>query len=112
MTKYEFCEGCPLIDMPLVPGAGVKGGLAIVGEAPGEQEVRKGEPFIGMSGVLLRKLLAEVGIDDTQVWITNSCLCRPPKNATPPNSAIDACNDRLWKSSKDVLRSLPWGLLL
>ena len=109
MTKYDFCTGCPLIDQPMVPGAGVKGGLVIVGEAPGEQEVRKGEPFIGMSGVLLRKLLQEVGIDDTQVWITNSCLCRPPKNATPPSSAIDACNDRLMEELQGCTKILTLG---
>jgi DNA polymerase-1 len=107
MTKYEFCEDCPLIDQPMVPGAGTKGGLAIVGEAPGQQEVNRGEPFIGMSGILLKKMLNEVGIEE--YWITNSCLCRPPKNATPPNSAIDACNDRLMEELQGCKKVLTLG---
>jgi len=109
MDKFSFCESCPLIDRPLVPGSGVKGGLAIVGEAPGRQEVQDGRPFIGMSGVLLRKLLQEVNIDETQVWITNACLCQPSRNDTPPNSAIDACNERLMEELQGCTKVLTLG---
>lgn len=109
MDKYPFCEGCSLIDRPLVLGKGIKGGLAIVGEAPGATEVQKGEPFVGMSGILLRKLFQEVGIDIEQAWITNSCLCQPPKNATPMSSAIDACNERLMGELQGCNRVLTLG---
>ncbi|MBI4319971.1 MAG: uracil-DNA glycosylase [Chloroflexi bacterium] len=55
--------------------------LAIVGEAPGEQEERQGRPFVGQAGQLLRRTLEEVGIDPDAVWITNVVKCRPVSEA-------------------------------
>ncbi len=94
------CDECPLFGQPRVPGTGMGGGLAIVGEAPGQQEVVKGMPFVGLSGQLLRETLMNVGIDPKTVWITNSCLCRPPQNATPTADAVVACNGRLLSELK------------
>lgn len=54
--------------------------IMIVGEAPGEDEVRKGKPFVGYSGQLLTTMLAEAGIDREECFITNVCRERPPKN--------------------------------
>jgi len=54
--------------------------IAIVGEAPGRDEVRKGKPFVGKSGRLLNQLLKTVGIDRYDCYITNVVKVRPPKN--------------------------------
>jgi len=53
--------------------------LAIVGEAPGKQEVEEGCPFVGNAGKLLDKLLEEAGIDRSKVYVTNVVKVRPTK---------------------------------
>src|SRR5215212_8199173 len=53
--------------------------LAIVGEAPGKQEVEEGRPFVGSAGKLLDKLLEEAGIDRSKVYVTNIVKVRPTK---------------------------------
>lgn len=63
---------------PVVPANPIK--LAIVGEAPGEQEIKDGIPFTGKSGQLLNAALAEIGIDRSRCMITNVFLTRPPDN--------------------------------
>lgn len=93
------CEICPLREVgKYVPSKIPLGGraqLAMVGEAPGYQEAVKGVPFTGPSGKLLDTVMHHHGIDREEVLLTNACLCRPPDNATPPQSAIAACRDRL-----------------
>ena len=95
------CAACPLSDRPSVsPTRAPSGGLAIVGEAPGQDEVRQGHPFVGRSGQLLRATLDDVGVDPSKVWITNACLCHPEKNATPTEAMIGACRARLVEELK------------
>jgi uracil-DNA glycosylase len=53
--------------------------LALVGEAPGKQEVEEGRPFVGNAGKLLDKLLEEAGIDRSKVYVTNVVKVRPTK---------------------------------
>ena len=54
--------------------------LALVGEAPGEEEARLGHPFVGRSGQLLDKMLGKAGIDRTQCLVANVFRSRPPDN--------------------------------
>ncbi len=89
------CDECPLADRPPVYGTGPdKASLVIVGEAPGEDEVKTGQPFTGKSGKLLDKVLDYHGLKREEIWFTNACLCRPEGNATPNAKAIKACRDR------------------
>jgi uracil-DNA glycosylase family 4 len=53
--------------------------LAIVGEAPGKQEIEEGRPFVGNAGKLLDELLEEAGIDRSKVYVTNVVKVRPTK---------------------------------
>jgi uracil-DNA glycosylase family 4 len=53
--------------------------LAIVGEAPGKQEVEEGRPFVGNAGKLLDELLEEAGIDRAKVYVTNVVKARPTR---------------------------------
>ena len=69
--------------------------VMVVGEGPGQQEDEQGIPFVGRSGQLLIKLLAEVGFDRNDVYITNVVKCRPPRNRDPRQDEIDACKPYL-----------------
>jgi uracil-DNA glycosylase len=60
----------------------------IVGEAPGAEEDRKGEPFVGRAGQLLNSMLLAIGLPREQVYIANVLKCRPPGNRDP--SPIEA----------------------
>ncbi|MFF9510934.1 UdgX family uracil-DNA binding protein [Streptomyces sp. NPDC014724] len=69
------CQGCPLYAdaTQTVFGAGPATARAVlVGEQPGDEEDRQGRPFVGPAGRLLRKALAEAGIDEEQVYFTNA----------------------------------------
>ena len=90
------CGDCPLQRYPCVPGHGSSSPVLIMlGEAPGEQEVAEGRPFVGPSGQLLRETLRAVGYDPNDMYYTNVVACRPPNNATPDFLAIEACRPRL-----------------
>ena len=66
--------------------------LAIVGEAPGLQEDRKGEPFVGPAGEMLDKMLLNVlGLPRNSVYICNIVKCRPPGNRNPLPDEVGAC---------------------
>lgn len=65
--------------------------LLLIGEAPGRNEDLQGRPFVGAAGQLLDRLLAEIGLDRTQVAIANVIKCRPPGNRDPMPDEIESC---------------------
>lgn len=65
--------------------------IMLVGEAPGEDEDRQGKPFVGVSGKLLDRMLAGIGLDRTSVYISNVIFWRPPGNRSPTDAEIAAC---------------------
>ncbi|MBU6495617.1 MAG: uracil-DNA glycosylase [Acidobacteria bacterium] len=66
--------------------------LLVVGEAPGREEDLGGRPFVGRSGQLLRRLIAEEwGLGEDDYLITNAVKCRPPNNRTPRPRELAAC---------------------
>lgn len=67
----------------------------IVGEAPGFNEDRQGEPFVGAAGKLLDTLLARIELSRADVYITNVLKCRPPMNRDPMPNEADACSPYL-----------------
>lgn len=70
----------------------------VVGEAPGEQEDRQGQPFVGRSGQLLDAMLSAVGMSrERDVFITNVIKCRPPGNRNPKPEEIAACSPYLMR---------------
>ncbi len=70
--------------------------LMLVGEGPGREEDLQGEPFVGRSGQLLDRLLAEeLGIDRSRCYIANVVKCRPPDNRDPLPAEIAACRPYL-----------------
>ncbi len=93
------CTQCPLsaTRTQVVFGVGdPHADLMFVGEAPGREEDLRGEPFVGRSGQLLDRLLAEeLGIDRSAVYIANVVKCRPPDNRDPAPAEIAACRPYL-----------------
>ncbi|MDF3943791.1 uracil-DNA glycosylase [Achromobacter denitrificans] len=70
----------------------------VVGEAPGEQEDRQGQPFVGRSGQLLDAMLSAVSMSrERDVFITNVIKCRPPGNRNPKPEEIAACSPYLMR---------------
>ena len=67
----------------------------IIGEAPGAEEDRRGEPFVGPAGLLLGEMLRAVGLERSDVFIANILKCRPPDNRDPNPQEISACADHL-----------------
>ena len=63
----------------------------IVGEAPGAEEDRRGEPFVGRAGQLLKAMLRAVGLAREQVYIANVLKCRPPNNRDPAPAESAEC---------------------
>ncbi|MDH4983766.1 uracil-DNA glycosylase [Hyphomicrobium sp. D-2] len=71
--------------------------LMIIGEAPGRDEDLAGKPFVGRAGQLLDRMLAAIGVDETNVHITNIVYWRPPGNRTPTPQEAIACRPFLEK---------------
>ena len=67
----------------------------IVGEAPGQNEDLQGEPFVGAAGKLLDQLLSGIGLERSDVFITNILKCRPPGNRDPQPPEVQACSPYL-----------------
>jgi DNA polymerase len=64
--------------------------VMLVGEAPGADEDRLGLPFVGVSGQLLDRMMAAIGLDRTTFYITNVCFWRPPGNRKPTDTELAA----------------------
>ncbi len=65
--------------------------LMFVGEGPGADEDRQGEPFVGKAGQLLDRMIAAMGFRRADVYIANVVKCRPPQNRDPEPDEIGAC---------------------
>jgi DNA polymerase len=98
------CQACPLSQSRThtVFGVGhIEADWMIVGEAPGEQEDKQGEPFVGRAGELLDRMLEAVGLTRAeapatqQVFIANVLKCRPPANRNPLPPEVAQCEPYL-----------------
>ena len=70
--------------------------LMLVGEAPGREEDLTGQPFVGRSGALIERLVAEeIGLRRDECYIANVVKCRPPANRDPTPSEVGACGHYL-----------------
>ena len=67
----------------------------IIGEAPGAEEDRRGEPFVGRAGSLLNAMLRAIGLSREQVYIANILKCRPPGNRDPRPEEVALCSSYL-----------------
>jgi DNA polymerase len=69
--------------------------LCLIGEAPGADEDKQGEPFVGAAGQLLNRILAACGFRREEVYICNILKCRPPGNRTPQPDEAEHCSEYL-----------------
>ena len=99
------CHACPLFDdeFAYVPSYGPpKADIAVIGQNPGQNEIRRGKPFIGASGRLLDQVLKYYHIERSELFLTNACLCvHRRENIKPPSLAVQACRPRLIAELKD-----------
>lgn len=90
--KCKLCKGRTNI----VFGVGNKEAtIMFIGEGPGADEDRIGEPFVGKAGQLMNKAFEGIGINRNEVYIANIVKCRPPKNRVPEKEEAIACMDYL-----------------
>lgn len=97
-NKAGQCSSCPLAKErhSVVFGSGdPTSPIWFVGEAPGQEEDKQGLPFVGRSGKLLDQLFEKVGMNRSQVFITNTVKCRPPGNRVPTEEETRACSVHL-----------------
>ncbi|MDH3657225.1 MAG: uracil-DNA glycosylase [Nitrosopumilus sp.] len=91
-TKCDLCK----TRINSVPGKGnFQSDVVFVGEAPGRNEDRNGEPFVGVAGKKLSIALEEAGISRDDVYITNVVKCRPPNNRVPSTVERNTCQEYL-----------------
>ena len=92
------CQKCKLCQnrQNIVFGVGNPNAeIMFIGEGPGGDEDRQGEPFVGKAGQLMNKAFDIVGIKREDVYIANIVKCRPPQNRDPEEDEITACMDYL-----------------
>jgi DNA polymerase len=96
VTECTRCEQLAKTRRQTVFGVGkIDPELCFVGEAPGADEDRQGEPFVGAAGQLLNRIIAAMGMKREEVFILNILKCRPPGNRLPlPNEAAN-CREYL-----------------
>jgi uracil-DNA glycosylase family 4 len=103
----QDCRRCKLCTMgrsQIVFGVGnPKARLMFVGEAPGEEEDKRGEPFVGRAGQLLTKIIEAIGLTREQVYIANVIKCRPPGNRNPETDEVEQCEPFLFRQI-DVIK--------
>jgi uracil-DNA glycosylase len=93
--EMRTCARCPILvknRTQVVPGVGAEDAkIMFVGEAPGFNEDKQGEPFVGAAGNFLNELLSTIGLQREQIFITNVIKCRPPENREPLPIEIQNC---------------------
>jgi DNA polymerase len=91
----QDCRRCKLCESRthVVFGSGNPAAeFVVIGEGPGADEDAQGLPFVGRAGQLLTKMLASVNLSrETDTYITNAVLCRPPGNRNPEADELAAC---------------------
>lgn len=98
--KVSRCTLCDLHQTRTNPVFGVGNRAAqwmIIGEAPGVDEDRQGEPFVGKAGQLLNAMLRAIGLAREQVFIANILKSRPPANRDPHADEVHACLPYLYR---------------
>jgi DNA polymerase len=93
-AEVKNCTKCPLHATRTQTVFGVGNQNAdwlVIGEAPGAEEDRRGEPFVGAAGQLLNAMLKAIGLEREAVYIANILKSRPPGNRDPKPEEIAAC---------------------
>ena len=99
-AEAEGCTACRLSETrnSVVFGVGDPSArLMFIGEGPGRDEDREGEPFVGRAGQLLDRIIEAMKLQREQVYIANAVKCRPPENRNPKPDELLACRHFLMR---------------
>ena len=103
--KVSNCKNCELhkTRTQTVFGCGnEQSDWLFIGEAPGNDEDLKGEPFVGRAGRLLNEVIFSLGLKREEVYIANILKCRPPNNRDPSQDEIQSCTTYLEQQIKMI----------
>ncbi len=99
------CRRCPLCEQRTQIVFGVGNPLArlmFIGEGPGADEDRQGEPFVGRAGQLLTRIIESMELTRADVYIANVVKCRPPENRTPRPDEVATCVPFLFRQIQTI----------
>lgn len=104
-SEIMNCTNCNLRENTKIPcwdNGNYLSKVVFIGEAPGVNEALQGLPFVGKAGQYLNRCLLAIGLDRKDIFITNTCMCRPVEKATnkdraPTLSEINTCSPYLIK---------------
>jgi len=108
-TAVRICTKCPLHATRTQTVFGVGSRHArwmFIGEAPGADEDRQGEPFVGRAGQLLNAMLFAMGLKREEVYIANVLKCRPPGNRDPQPEEVAQCEPYLLRQIEFIRPAL------
>ena len=108
-AEVSTCTKCALHHSrkKAVPGEGpATAEIMFIGEGPGFHENEQGRPFVGAAGQFLDQLLAQAGLQRTDVWIGNVVKCRPPGNRDPQPEELEACDPYLERQIQAINPSI------
>lgn len=91
LERFEGCDLKKTATNLVFADGNPESRVMLLGEAPGADEDRQGRPFVGVSGQLLDRMLAAIGLDRGSVYISNILFWRPPGNRTPTPAEVAAC---------------------
>jgi DNA polymerase len=91
VRECTLCGLCATRTQTVFGTGDVRARLMVIGEAPGAEEDRQGEPFVGRAGQLLNSMLRAAGFERPQVYIANVLKCRPPNNRDPAVEETERC---------------------
>lgn len=106
-AMFASCQKCPLAQkrINIVFGSGnCDAKIMLIGEAPGAEEDKSGEPFVGKSGKFLREQITAQGLDLNEMFITNIVKCRPPKNRAPQKAESNICTALILLPQIDIIK--------
>ncbi len=98
MAEVSACKKCELSGSRTNTVFGVgnpKADLMFIGEAPGAEEDKRAEPFVGRAGKLLTKMIEAMGLTRNDIYIANILKCRPPENRNPLPAEVELCEHYL-----------------
>ena len=95
VAECRLCELCQTRKQTVFGVGDPNADCLIVGEAPGADEDRLGDPFVGRAGQLLNSMLRAIGLERHQVYIANILKCRPPGNRDPRPEEMASCEPYL-----------------
>lgn len=100
---FENLDGEYMDESRFVPSVGPEDAeVMMIGEAPGANEVEEGEPFVGRAGEKMNDVLHDIGVERSEIYITNLVKIRPPDNRDPKSDEIEAWAPLLEKEIENV----------